>query len=87
MIFRTMKIKLPADNELAPSIAEAFDRVTSTHPTGAVPPIYRTMSYNAEFFHGIKLAVEAVHFCDGALTRAQHEMIASWVSAINRCRY
>jgi hypothetical protein len=28
-----------------------------------------------------------MHFTDGALTRAQHEMIASYVSAINRCRY
>jgi len=28
-----------------------------------------------------------LHFTDGALTRAQHEMIASYVSALNRCRY
>jgi hypothetical protein len=28
-----------------------------------------------------------LHFSDGALTRAQHEMIASYVSALNRCHY
>jgi len=28
-----------------------------------------------------------MHFSDGALTRAQHEMVASYVSALNKCRY
>jgi hypothetical protein len=28
-----------------------------------------------------------VHFSDGALSRAQHEMIASYVSALNKCHY
>jgi uncharacterized peroxidase-related enzyme len=28
-----------------------------------------------------------IHFSDGALTRAQHEMIASYVAALNRCQY
>jgi hypothetical protein len=28
-----------------------------------------------------------LHFSDGALTRAQHEMIASYVAALNHCHY
>jgi hypothetical protein len=28
-----------------------------------------------------------VHFSDGALSRARHEMIASYVSALNKCHY
>jgi AhpD family alkylhydroperoxidase len=28
-----------------------------------------------------------LHFTDGSLTRAQHELIASYVSALNRCHY
>jgi hypothetical protein len=28
-----------------------------------------------------------LHFTDGALTRAQHEMIAAYVAALNRCHY
>jgi hypothetical protein len=28
-----------------------------------------------------------LHFSAGALTRAQHEMIASYVSALNHCHY
>ena len=82
-----MKIRLPADEDVPPELAETFAAIKRTHPTGDVPPIYRTMSYNPRFFQGIKAAVEAVHFCDGALTRAQHEMIASYVSALNKCRY
>ena len=33
------------------------------------------------------LKASNLHFSDGALTRAQHEMIASYVSALNRCHY
>ena len=34
-----------------------------------------------------KLADAELHFTDGALSRAEHEMIASYVSALNRCHY
>jgi hypothetical protein len=44
------------------------------------------MSLRPDFLAGIQ-AASRMHFSDGALTRAQHEMIASYVSALNRCRY
>jgi len=53
---------------------------------GVVPDILRTMSLRPDFLAAISLA-STLHFTDGALTRAQHEMIASYVSALNRCRY
>jgi hypothetical protein len=46
----------------------------------------QTMSLRPDFLAAIQ-AASRMHFSDGALTRAQHEMIASYVSAINRCRY
>jgi len=51
-----------------------------------VAEILKTMSLRPDFLDAIQ-AASRMHFTDGALTRAQHEMIASYVSAINRCRY
>jgi hypothetical protein len=51
-----------------------------------VAGIIKTMSLRPDFLAGIQ-AASRMHFSDGALTRAQHEMIASCVSALNRCRY
>ena len=51
-----------------------------------VPDILRTMSLRPDFLAAIN-AASNLHFTDGALTRAQHEMVASYVSALNRCRY
>ena len=51
-----------------------------------VPEIYRTMSLRPDLLAAMISAAQ-VHFSDGALTRAQHEMIASYVAAINKCHY
>jgi hypothetical protein len=51
-----------------------------------VPDIMRTMSLRPDFLRAIGEATR-LHFSDGALTRAQHEMIAAYVSALTRCRY
>ncbi len=53
---------------------------------GHVADILRTMSLRPEFLAAI-MDASRLHFSDGALTRAQHEMIASYVSALNRCHY
>jgi hypothetical protein len=75
------------DGDASGVLAEIFADYRSTHPTGQVPPIMRTMSLRPDFLAAIRQAVNTLHFRDGALTRAQHEMIASYVSALNRCRY
>ena len=51
-----------------------------------MPAILKTMSLRPDFFAAISDA-SRLHFSDGALTRARHEMIASYVSALNKCRY
>jgi hypothetical protein len=51
-----------------------------------VPDILHTMSHRPDFLAAI-MDASRVHFSDGALTRAQHEMIASYVSVLNRCHY
>jgi hypothetical protein len=74
------------DDAAEGEIAELFARVRMTSSDGQVPDIMRTMSPRPDFMGPI-LAASRLHFSDGALTRAQHEMIAAYVSALNRCHY
>lgn len=67
-------------------LAEVYAKAKATSPIGIVAPIIQTMSLRPDFLAAIQ-AASGMHFSDGALTRAQHEMIASYVSAINHCRY
>ena len=67
-------------------LAELYARAKLRSVAGVVPDILRTMSLRPDFLTAIDAASQ-MHFSDGALTRAQHEMIATHVSALNRCRY
>jgi alkylhydroperoxidase family enzyme len=71
-------------------LAELFEAARAGKTTGVprehVPDILHTMSHRPDFLAAI-MDASRVHFSDGALTRAQHEMIASWVAALNRCHY
>ena len=66
----------------AASRAGAITGVQREH----VPDILHTISHRPDFMAAI-MAASRLHFSDGALTRAQHEMIASYVSALNKCHY
>ncbi len=67
-------------------LAEFYAAAKARSAAKVVPDILRTMSLRPDFLFAIDQA-SRLHFTDGALTRAQHEMIASYVSALNRCRY
>jgi hypothetical protein len=74
------------DDTAEGATAEAFARVRAESSSGQVADIMRTMSVRPDFMEAI-LAPSRLHFSDGALTRVQHEMIASYVAALNRCHY
>jgi len=67
-------------------LAELYAAAKTRSVARVVPDILRTMSLRPDFLAAVN-AASNLHFTDGALTRAQHEMIASYVSALNRCRY
>ncbi len=73
------------DDDATGPLAEIYARLRQS-PGGVVPDIMRTMSQRPDFMAAI-LQASRLHFSDGALTRAQHEMIASYVAALTRCRY
>ena len=66
-------------------IAELYESARKRN-NGRIPEILRTMSLRPDFYSAVYDA-SLLHFSDGALTQAQHEMIASYVSALNRCHY
>ena len=71
-------------------LADLFEASRSGSVTGMrrehVPDILHTMSHRPDFLAAI-MDASRLHFSDGALTRPQHEMIASYVSALNHCHY
>jgi hypothetical protein len=51
-----------------------------------VPEIMKTMSLQPGIMEGIH-GLSRYHFSDGYLDRRTHEVIASYVSALNKCKY
>jgi hypothetical protein len=52
-----------------------------------LPGILRTMSLKPEYMRYLNDLSVVAHFNDGFLKRRHKEMIATYVSALNRCRY
>ena len=67
-------------------LAEIYEVARANSSRGYVADILRTMSLRPDFLRAI-MDASRLHFSEGALTVAQHEMIASYVSALNQCDY
>ncbi|OLB84841.1 MAG: hypothetical protein AUI15_34050 [Actinobacteria bacterium 13_2_20CM_2_66_6] len=80
------RIKMVDEAGAKGPLAELYAASKARSVAGVVPDILRTMSLRPDFLAAIN-AASGLHFTDGALNRAQHEMIASYVSALNKCRY
>ncbi|OLE72756.1 MAG: hypothetical protein AUG05_03370 [Actinobacteria bacterium 13_1_20CM_2_66_18] len=80
------RLKMVTESQAQGPLAEIYARSKAQSVAKVVPEILRTMSLRPDFLAAIDTA-SRLHFTDGALTRAQHEMVASYVSALNKCRY
>jgi hypothetical protein len=80
------RIKWINDDDAQGELADLYASVRGHSTQGNVPDILRTMSLRPDFLQAID-AASHLHFSAGALSVAQHEMIASYVSALNRCHY
>ena len=80
------RIKMVEEGDATGPLAEIYATSKNRSVAKVVPEILRTMSLRPDFLQSID-AASRMHFSDGALTRAQHEMVASYVSALNKCRY
>jgi hypothetical protein len=72
-------------NEDDPTAAEVY-RTFGGGKRG-VPEIMKTMSFHPGLMEAISQIAGRYHFSDGFLTRRDHEIIASYVSALNKCKY
>jgi hypothetical protein len=80
------RISWVEDGDASGELADLYRELKMRSARGNVPDILRTMSARPDFLRAIDQA-SRLHFTDGALSRAEHEMIASYVSALNRCHY
>lgn len=51
-----------------------------------IPGIVKTMSLRKDVFD-MFMQMSNIHFSDGYLKRREHELIASYVSALNKCKF
>lgn len=76
------------DEDAGEQLAHCYDMLKAMNPfgDGKVPDVFRAMSQRPEFLAGV-ISLLPVQFADGHLTRAQKEMIASYVSAVTSCHF
>lgn len=68
--------------------AAAFAEWRAANPgRGEIPGILLCFGPRPDFFRDVVAFSDRVHFRDGHLTRRLKEMIATYVSALNRCPY
>ncbi len=79
------RIRWVDEDEATGPLADLYAEVRE-RSFGLVPDVFKTMSLRPDFLRAMSDA-SLLHFTDGSLTRAQHELIASYVSALNRCHY
>jgi hypothetical protein len=72
-----------------PRLEEVIRIRGGVRPEGkrVVPGIMRTMSLQPEYMEFVHKLSQKAHFSDGFIDRRTKEMIATYVSALNKCKY
>ena len=76
------------DEQATGKLAEIYNDWKLNNPgRDRFPDILKCFSARPDFLEDVIGASNRVHFSDGHLSRKTKEMLATWVSALNRCRY
>ena len=67
--------------------AEAYREWREATGRERIPGILKCMSLRPDFFRQVVEFSNTLHFSEGHLTRRVKEMIATYVSGLNRCPY
>jgi alkylhydroperoxidase family enzyme len=67
--------------------AEVYGEYMEATGRDFVPQILKCFSQRPDFLRQVMAFSNTVQFSDGHLNRAQKEMIATFVSGLNRCPY
>ena len=81
------KIRITADAEATGEVAAAYDFWRAGSGRTQVPGIIKCFGARPDFLRQVVEFSNKVHFSEGHLTRRHKEMIASYVSFLNRCPY
>lgn len=68
-----------------PKAPEVYGRPASEIQRG-LPGIVKTMALRPDAFQMFNI-MSQIHFSDGFLKRREHEMVAAYVSALNKCKF
>ena len=82
------RIRWVEESEATGEIAEVYAAWMAANPgRSGIPGILKCLSLSPDLFRGMDEVSDRVHFREGHLTRRVKEMIATYVSALNRCPY
>lgn len=81
------KIRIIEDAEAQGAIAEAYDFWRKGSGRQQVPGIIKCFGARPDFLRQMVEFSNTIHFSEGHLQRRHKEMIASYVSYLNRCPY
>jgi len=81
------KIRLIAEKEATGETAAAYQYFRDQTGRQDVPGILKCFATNPAFARQMVDVSSSLLFCDGALTRRQKEMIATYISQLNACPY
>jgi hypothetical protein len=81
------KIKITEDADATGATAAAYDYWRAGSGRQQVPGIIKCFGARPDFLQQVVQFSNTIHFSEGHLARRHKEMIASYVSYLNRCPY
>ena len=81
------KIAIIEDAQATGDVAAAYDDWRAGSGRKQVPGIIKCFGARPDFLRQVLQFSNTVHFSEGHLSRRHKEMIASYVSYLNRCPY
>jgi len=81
------KIKLIQDADATGETALAYDEWRAKSGRMQMPGILKCFGARPDFLRQVLAFSDTIHFSEGHLSRRHKEMIATYVSFLNRCPY
>ncbi len=82
------RIRWIQESDASGEAAEVYQEWMAANPgRPEIPGILKCFSLRPDFLRDVIAMSNRVHFSEGHLTRRLKEMIATYVSALNRCPY
>ncbi len=78
-------VKIIPPEEATGELERVYAKIKATR--GTIAPVQMTMSLRPDIMEKMSELGAIAHFRDGFLTRQQHELIATYASALNACAY